>query len=159
MARSLEGNKCHLLKSGFHVSKSREPSPQRDPDHSTHLYPSPLRCPHHAHLSSLSLTWTRSGSRKEGNFRAGRKAICASANHARQVASLPARPNHVRNRRHFGRGLQEPGSLEFKACQRAELCLPHPPLLCGEPDCPLGPSYQSSPRWVSLGRGCCVIFA
>lgn len=124
--------------------------PPTRPDHSTHLYPSPLRCPHHAHLSSLSLTWTRSGSRKEGNFRAGRKAICASANHARRVASFPARLNRMRNRRRFGRGLREPGSLEFKSCQRAELCLPDPPLICGEPVCPPVPSYQSSPRWVSF---------
>lgn len=53
MVKSREGSKCHLLKSGFHISKPGEPDPQRDPDSPTRFYPSPLRRPYPLHLGSL----------------------------------------------------------------------------------------------------------
>lgn len=80
-------------------------------------------------VSAACLTWARSGSPKECNFRAGHKAISASANHARQVASLPARPRRASSWRRFEKGLREPEILEFNACQWEELYLPHPPLM------------------------------
>lgn len=149
----------HLLKSGFHVSNSGEPRPQGDPDSPTHLYPSPLHRPYHAHLRSLSLTWTRSGSWKESNFRTGRKATSASSNHVRHVASFPARPRPARNWRRFGRGLAgNPGTWRLKpACGRG-FASPTQPFSVPNPGVgPPGSWFPSGPAWGSSLRCVCLI--
>lgn len=66
MAKSSEGNKCHLLKSGFHVSKSREPSPQRDQT------TPPIFTPHlsAAHITLISAACLSHGPGAEAEKRA-----------------------------------------------------------------------------------------
>ena len=122
-------------------------------------YPSPLRSPTRAHLTSLYLTWARSGSRKESNFRAGRKAISASTNHARQGASLPARPEaceKLEPLREGSAGNRETGDKSLSA--DGALLTPPTPQLSGAPASVLpAPRVPSRPRWVSLAGGCCAV--
>ena len=103
--------------------------------------PSPLRSLVRVHLSSLShMDQERKSKGKRFPYRPQSNLGFRQSRATSGVTSGP--PRRVQGTKQFGRRPRGIGSLEEKACQRVELCSPHPPL-----------SSLARPRPSSLARG------
>lgn len=129
MVRSWEGNSCRQLKDGLCFSKAGKTDPQRgsDPPPPPNCYPSPLRSLVRVHLSSLShMDQERKSKGKRFPYRPQSNLGFRQSRATSGVTSGP--PRGVQGTKQFGRRQRGVRSLEEKACQRVELCSPHPPL-------------------------------